>query len=147
MPTLVVRDDAGHERMMDALRNKRDYPYMCKIEKGEPRSLRQNRLYHKWMQELAEQDSDPSNDAAWYTAYCKYHFGLKILAAADIEYQEFFNNCLRPLPYETRLKAMYEPYGFPVTSEMNMKQMTQFLDEIQKSAAENGMILTQPESH
>jgi hypothetical protein len=145
MPTLVARDEASLLRIFEAITAKSDFPFMVKVENGEPRSLKQNKLYHKWMQEIAEQDSDPSHDAQFYTAYCKLHFGVGILKAHDLEYSEFYDKCVKPRDYEEKLTMMREPFGFPVTSQMNVKQMTEYLDKIQRDAAKNGLFLTQPD--
>lgn len=131
--------------MIDALSAKTKFPYYMNVKDGEPRSLKQNRLYHKWMQELAEQDQTPDYDAEWFTSFCKLHFGVGILKAEDIEYAAFYDKFVRPRPYEEKFEMMREPYGFPVTSMMSMKQMTAYMDKIQQHAAQQGFILTQPD--
>jgi hypothetical protein len=49
---------------------------------------------------------------------------------------------LKPLTYEQRLEAMR---FVPVTSEMNVRQMVRFLDNVERECAEQGVKLTDPD--
>jgi hypothetical protein len=143
--TVIVRDAEKHEGMIEVLKRKLRFPYVMKITDGEPRSLAQNRLVHKWYGELADQDPQPDHDGIYYEAYCKLHFGVGIMKEDDPEYAAFYDQFVKPRPYEEKIEMMKPPYGFPVTSEMTMKQMTRYMDIINMNAAKNGLILTQPD--
>jgi hypothetical protein len=41
---------------------------------------------------------------------------------------------------------MLEPMDFPVTRMMNVKQKSEYLDAINRHFAEQGVVLTQPET-
>lgn len=142
---MVVRDQEKHDGMIEVLKRKVRFPYVIKVTDGEPRSLAQNRLIHKWYGEIADQDPQPDHDGIYYEARCKLHFGVGIVKEDDPEYAAFYDKYVKPRQYEEKLEMMKPPYGFPVTSEMNIKQMTKYMDLVNMWAAQNGILLTQPD--
>lgn len=123
---------------------KQALPFTISVEKGRKRSLDQNRLSRLWYGEIAEQLGDRTAEEV--RAYCKLHFGVAIRKASDPAWAEEYDASVRPLPYALKLKLMAEPIDFPVTRGMKTKGMTEYLNAIQKFAAENGVRLTDPEA-
>jgi len=120
-----------------------DLPFSASIAKGNRRSTEQNALQRKWMAEIAEQRED--EPAEYYRGYCKLRFGVPIMRRDDAEFCEKYDRILKPLPYETKIELMMEPIDFPVTRQMNVKQKTEYLDEIHRHWSGQGIVLTQPE--
>jgi len=107
----------------------------------EKRTLDQNRLQRLWMQE-AERQGDKT--AEEYRGFCKLHFGVVILKE-DPDFAERYDAIFKPLPYETKLELMQEPFDFPVTRLMKKKQKVRYLDSIYTHFTGLGMRLTEPD--
>jgi hypothetical protein len=97
-----------------------------------------------WVREAAEQLGDRTAEDV--RGWGKLHHGVPILRAENDEYRARYDEVVMPLPYETKLKLMMEPFNFPVTSLMNVSQKTRFLDAIHRELSEMGVSLTDPES-
>jgi hypothetical protein len=119
-------------------------PYTISISKGGKRSAAQNRLAHQWHKEAAEQLQDRSPDDV--RAYCKLTFGVPILRTENEGFRAKYDEHVKGLPYETKLALMVEPFDFPVTRLMTVKQQTSYLDSVHKHFAEQGVILTDPDA-
>lgn len=133
-----------HEREMAArfVENKA-YPFTLTVTDGKPRTKAQNRLQHKWMQEIAEQKGDCTADEA--RAYCKLTIGVPILRSQNAAFKERYDEILKPLSYEQKLAIMSEPLNLPVTSLMSTKQLTDYLEAIIRHFGEQGVVLTMPD--
>lgn len=142
--TIIIKSEDTIEAL-PALLTGRKMPFTVKIIDGEPRSLAQNRLYHKWIGELAKQIQ--GHTTVDVEAYLKLHFGVPILRSQDADYKEFYDRCVKPRDYEIKLEMMKPPYGFPVSSEMTTKQMTEYLDKIHSESIKSGFQLTEPEKN
>lgn len=139
--TSVIRSAVDKQQAAKLVMHRSKYPFTLKITEGAPRSTEQNKLYHKWMNELAEQGDQT---AAEYTAQCKLEIGVPILRSEDLEFKEFYDENVKIRPYEMKLKMMSEPYGFPVSSLMKTRQFKQYLDDIYRRYTEQGFVLTEP---
>ena len=100
------------------------------------RSLDQNALSHAWYAELADQ-GDMTFDE--YKCYCKLTFGIPILAEGD-EAGFDLMLALSNLDYEQQLNLMRT---VKVTSLLNRKQMTKYLDQVEVHFSQQGMRLTE----
>ena len=118
-------------------------PFTADIEEGRKRSTDQNRLYWQWMNDIAR--DLPEDNAEGWRAYCKLHHGVPILRAADETFRIAYDEDVRPLPYELKLKLMRAPLDFGVTRKMKTKQMTQFLDSVWHEFTAKGVLLTDPD--
>lgn len=107
------------------------------------RTLEQNRLQRQWLNEISEQLGDRTPEEA--RGYCKLTIGVPILRAENEKFREHYDRVIRPMPYETKLALMMEPFDFPVTRLMTTSQHTKYLDGIQRHFAEQGVLLTSPE--
>lgn len=119
-------------------------PFTVQVEAGRSRSTRQNKLQRQWMNDIAAQLLD--YDAEGWRAYCKLHFGVAIRKNADEAFAEMYDRIIRPLPYEQKLDLMKVPIDLPVTRDMSARQMTQYLDEVQRHFAQQGVVLTDPDA-
>lgn len=118
----------------------RKLPQTVSTEDGRDRSLEQNRTQFLWAREAADQRGDMTTEdvrCEW-----KLIYGVPILRAESEAFREVYDEAIKPLPYELKLKAMR---FIPVTSEMNVRQMVAYLDTIQRECAEQGILLTDPE--
>ena len=107
---------------------------------GRDRTMEQNKLQFLWAREAAEQRGDMTADEV--RCEWKLVWGVPILREQSPEYRDVYDAAIKPLPYDRKLKAMR---FFPVTSEMKVRQMTAYLDAIQRECAENGIKLTDPD--
>lgn len=141
MTTHIITNKADLARLFTLL-NHRDLPITVNVKNGKDRSANQNRLMHMWMHE-AEQQGDQT--AEEYRGYCKLHFGVPILRNENEEFREAYDEVIRPLPYELKLKAMMVPLDFPCSRLMKTGQMKRYLDDIYNHFTGLGMRLTQPD--
>lgn len=109
----------------------------------ETRSDLQNRLSHSWYGELAENLKE--NDAIGYKCFCKLHFGVPIMRAEEDEFREIYDTAIKALSYEKKLAMMKI---LPVTSLMNTKQLTSYLEQMKNYYFEhNGFDLKYPQDY
>lgn len=95
------------------------------VEFTETRSEKQNALSHSWYGDMVKALND--NDALGYKCYCKLHFGVPIMRAEDEEFRNVYDMVIKGLDYAKKLEIMKI---LPVTSLMNTKQLTQYLDAV-----------------
>jgi hypothetical protein len=108
------------------------------------RSSNQNRLQYKWFLE-AQQQGDMK--AFEVRAYCKLHLGVPILRRDSEDYREKYDRLIKPMGYEQKLELMVEPFEFPVTSAMNVKQHAEYLDAVCVHLTGKGIKLTDPSEY
>lgn len=107
---------------------------------NDKRSLPQNSLFYALYGQVATQKGDESSDEI--KAYCKYHFGLPIVCGADPEYAALLKNAIRSdLDYETKMKIVDR---LPVTSLMDTKQGSEYIDRIIRHYSQQGLCLMHP---
>lgn len=94
-------------------------------EKGEKRRDRQNRFSHEVYRQVAKMLGDRSQTDV--RAESKLHIGTPILRAHDPDFRAKYDEHIKPLPYETKLAVMVEPFDFPVTSLMTVKVMAEYI--------------------
>lgn len=137
----LIEDERDRKRLLEFIKHQK-MPFVCKVTAGRARSIEQNKLQHLWMFEIAQQWEGHTADQV--RGYCKLTFGIPIRCEDD-EFRMAYEQDLRPLTYEHQLRLMMHPHDYPVTRDMNTKQMTQYLDAINRHFAEQGMELTQPD--
>ena len=106
------------------------------------RTIEQNKLQRKWMLEAQDQGDMTAEE---YRGYCKLHFGVPMLRAESDEFAAKYDQYVRPLPYETKMALMMEPFDFPVTRLMDTAQKGRYLDQIYVYLTGLGFKLTEPE--
>jgi len=91
----------------------------------EKRRDRQNRFAFEAYKQIAQILADRSVDDV--RAECKLHCGVPMLRVENDAFREKYDQHVRGLPYETKLAIMVEPFDFPVTRLMSVKQMARYI--------------------
>lgn len=118
-------------------------PFTVNIASGKHRTIAQNRLQRKWIQEIADQMDGHTPEEI--RGYCKLHLAVPILREENPEFRERYDAVIKPLPYEHKIAAMMEPLDMPVTRLFTTAQKTRYLDAIVAHFAERGIALTMPD--
>jgi len=103
------------------------------------RSIQINRLYHKWLGEIAKKTGYPIDEI---TNYCKFTFGCPISIRDSEQFAELYDELISNLVYEQALRSMA---FIAVTSDFNNKQMVEYMRGVESYAAQTDTILTKPE--
>lgn len=140
-----IIEDEGDRKLLIAFIQRQELPFTANISKGGRRSIAQNRLIHLWMTEIHQQLDGAFESVEQVRGYCKLHFGVAILKEADESFRETYDAKIKPLPYELKLACMMEPIALPVTSRMNARQLSAYLDAVHREFSEQGVVLTIPE--
>ncbi len=138
----TIRRPEDLQPLLMLLRGRSKYPYTVNVIDGkERRSLAQNRLQRQWLNDAEAQGDQTSEE---YRGFCKLHFGIAILKSESDDFAQDYDENIKPLPYETKLKLMMEPFSLPITSKMSVKGKTKYLDAIWQHFAGLGIQLTDP---
>lgn len=136
MTTRVASTEADRQGLMRLLQG-RELPFTVEIVKGKRRSVEQNRMQRRLLSEIAEQTGQTTEEVR---ALCKLTIGVPILRAENELFCLKYDEIIRPLPYETKLAMMAEPFDFPITRLMTTAQKTRYLDEIQRHFGGQGVV-------
>lgn len=140
MTTRAIRNETDRRDAMRLLEHAK-LPCTLQLSKGAPRSIEQNRLQRKWLNEAAEQGDMTAEE---YRAYCKLHFGVPILRNEHEKFREAYDRIIRPHSYEDKLMMMRLPLDFPVTRLMTTAQKSRYLEEMYQHFRGLGFVLTEP---
>lgn len=111
---------------------------------GEPtRRDRQNKLAQRWFTDIARHFGDRDHEDV--RADCKLRFGVPILRAENDAFRASYDPVMKAHPYEVKVQAI-KAWDLPVTRLMTVKQMTAFMDAIQREYLPQGVRLTDPEA-
>lgn len=109
----------------------REHHYIrLSIITGRDRSKDQNALLHAWISQVSCETGEDT--PAGIKAFVKLHLGVPILRAENEEFQAFYDENVKPLPYRQKL-AIIE--YLPVTSIMTTGQCAHLLEDMQKHYA------------
>ena len=107
---------------------------------GKARSIPQNSISHKWYEQIHRELRE--HTVLQVKAFCKLHYGVPILRAECPEFRGAYDSRIRTgFTYEQKLILME---SFPVTSLMDKKQLSQYLEAMQKGYLDRGVILEFP---
>ncbi len=140
MPHSIIRTDADLEAYI-ALLATLNRPFTAQHKQGADRSLRQNSIQFLWANETAQQRGDCTFEEVrtdW-----KLRHGVPILRRDSEDFRAFYDKALKRLPHELKLRAMAY---VPVTSVMGVRQMTEYLETVQRETLQQGVRLTDPEA-
>lgn len=140
MPHRIIRTEQELAELVTLLGTLK-LPLTIRWQQGANRSLDQNQLQWMWAGEVARQRGDMEVDEVqreW-----KLRYGVPILREGSDEFRATYDKLIKPRPYEDKIKAMDL---IDVSSIMNVKQMTAYLDRIQRECAQQGLRLTDPEA-
>jgi hypothetical protein len=138
MPHRIISNAAELEALTTLLGTLKQ-PFTVEWRQGRDRSLDQNELMWLWATEAARQRGDMTTEEV--QCEWKLIYGVPILREEDASFREVYDEALKGQPYPVKLKAMR---FLPITSIMSVKQMTRFLDTVQRECAEQGLRLTDP---
>jgi len=142
MPTKIIREPTHVDALAAMLRG-RKLPITVTWTQGAPRSASQNRLAQRWFTDIATQLGDQTHEDV--RAECKLRFGVPILRAENEAFRLSYDRVIKALPYEEKLEAI-KAFDLPVTRLMTVKQMTEFMDAMQRHWLPLGVRLTDPEA-
>lgn len=136
----IIRTPADLDAYIATLRILK-LPLTVHHKQGADRSLDQNHLQFLWANEFAAARGDMTG--AEVRLDWKLRHGVPILRAEDEGFRATYDANLRGLPFAAKLALMEY---IPVTSLMTVKQMTAYLDAVQREALSLGVRLTDPEA-
>lgn len=142
MATRVIRRAEDVDKLANFVAAHTTFPLLVTITKGDARSNQQNRLAQRWFTDVARQNGESHEDVR---AYCKLRFGVPLLRAENEAFRASYDRAMGHLTYEDKLEAI-KAFDLPVTRLMTVKQMTAFMDEVQRHFLSNGFHLTDPEA-
>lgn len=111
-------------------------PFRVRVDAG-GRTLDQNALAFRWYGEIHRQGREFTTDQA--RAFCKYHFGCPIRAAAEPEFAAFLALLESRYTYEELIAAMAY---VEVTRHFDTAQMSEYLTAMQAHFRTRGVLLT-----
>lgn len=116
-----------------------DKPWVITLgQDDESRSLKQNRLAFLW---YGIRGGATNEGRLAQRKFCKFYYGVPILRE-DKDFNNFYCTAVAALSYEQRLDAME---FVPVTSLMTTRQFAEYLEEIDRQSALQGVVLPRPE--
>ena len=118
----------------------RKRPFTVDITEGRDRSAEQNRLAFKWYVEISDQTGEDREDVR---ARCKLEVGVPILRAEQGKFRDTYDRFIKSLAYADKLRLIRDT-ELPVTSLLNVEQMSRYLDIVFRRHAEIGVVLTIP---
>jgi hypothetical protein len=139
MATRVITNEYQREALAALIASKQ-LPFTAEVVKGKRRSVEQNRLQRRLLNEIAEQTDQTHEEVR---AFCKLTIGVPILRAGSDLFAEKYDRLIKPMPYERKLEMMAEPIDFPVTRLMNTAQKTAYLDEIFRVFSSQGVVFSE----
>jgi len=115
-------------------------PVTVEWRPGADRTRDQNSLQWLWAGEVGRQlCEDPVEvQATW-----KLEIGVPILRSDSADFRALYDEAIRPLGYARKVELMR--MGFPVTSQMKVRQMVRYLDAVERRCLEAGLQLTDPD--
>jgi hypothetical protein len=136
----AVKNEAELSLLLTYLKG-RKRPFTVEITEGRSRSIEANKLAFKWYGEISDQTGEDREDVR---ARCKLMFGVPILRQDNEKFRETYDRLIKPLPPVEKMKLIRD-IELPITSLMNVEQMSRYLDLVFRRHAEFGIVLTVPE--
>ncbi|RRW90612.1 hypothetical protein [Pandoraea apista] len=143
MAALVINSPESLQRAIGAIRQQWEQHKFLRlnVRTGKDRSLDQNAITHAWYSQIAQ--ALPEDDALGWKCYCKLNYGVPIMRAGDEQFRETYDAAIKhSMTYEQKLMAMRI---VPVTSLMNVKQLSAYAEAIQSDFRRIGVNLEFPE--
>lgn len=139
MTTRVITSESQRNDLVKLI-GSRPLPFTAEVVKGKRRSVEQNRLQRRLINEIASQTDQTPEEVR---AFCKLTIGVPILRAGSALFAEKYDRLVKPMPYERKLEFMAEPIDFPVTRLMTTAMKTQFLEEIYRVFSAQGVVFSE----
>jgi hypothetical protein len=142
MPTKIIRE-AGHVDALAAMLRGRKLPITVSWSQGAPRTDVQNALAFRWYQDIARQLGDETPGEV--RAECKVRFAAPILCEDNDAFCASWVTLRRRFAHHEILKFV-EATELPMTRLMTVRQMTAYMDAVQREYSAQGVRLTDPEA-
>ena len=118
------------------------FPFSISATKKPKRTEAQNALIHVWFGVIALHVGDtPADDIK---AACNLKYGRPLLVRDDPKWAEMWHKCFAGFSHEAKLDAI-GAFDIPFTRRMNVKQLCEYMDQMQRDAAKRGIILEDKE--
>jgi len=143
MTTRVLRSSGDIDALSRLISARTKYPVTVTITQGANRSGAQNRLAQRWFSDVSRQLGDQTHEEV--RTYCKLTMAVPILRAENEAFRQSYDRTMLNLTYEEKLAAI-EAFDLPVTRLMVAKQMTDFMDKMQRHWSGLSVRLTDPEA-
>lgn len=144
--------NAIHQAVADSLNTPHNVVVTIGIDDDKARSLAQNRLYWKWINEIEQQTGQTSNDDdennSYWHLFFKRLFLSRIYARDDGEFAEMaesIKRCKGLIPNSQYEKMATDVIKQISTTKASTKQMSEYLNRIELWAVANGLRLTTPQ--
>lgn len=141
MSNRVLNEPADLVRYMGFL-SEQPFPMTVSHAKGAKRTNPQNKTIHMWYGEAATKLGDTTAEDV--RAECKLQFGVPILRRDNAAFLLEYDSTFKPLPYD-RKRAIFKALDPAITSRMNVKQLTEYMEAMRQHFAQGGIYLTDPE--
>ena len=138
----IVETEQARDMLIKFIAGKK-LPFTVTTTDGKHRTTDQNRLQRLWVMEIAAQLGDRTPEEV--RGELKLTFGVPLLRAENDAFRARYDEVVKPLPYESKLKLMMEPISLPITSIMTTRQKTAYLDAVHCHFSGMGLILTSPD--
>ena len=117
------------------------FPYRVTIAKGDKRSLNQNALLHKWIQQIAEHQGDVT--AVDVKGICNREYGLPI-RLRNIQFAWVWERSGAKMSYEKQCSFLASGV-LNISSGMSTAELKEYLDTMQQAFLKQGIKLVDPE--
>jgi hypothetical protein len=139
MPARVIRTDADRAAWVRFL-EAQPLPITVSAIKGAKRSLPQSRTAEKWYSQIA---AETGEEPAEVKAQCKWRHGKPIMHADRPDWVAKWSPLYEPLPYQMQIR-LFEI--IPLTSLLTTRQMSLYMDAVQREYRAQGIDLIDPEA-
>jgi hypothetical protein len=119
------------------------FPFRVIITKALDRTGQQNKTVHKWFGEIAAHRKDMT--MLEVKAECNLTYGRPIKDRDDPDWKAVFGYLFDRLNHEKKLLAI-RTLDVPFTRDMNTKQLSEYMDQMQRDYLAQGVSLTIPKN-
>lgn len=141
--TVIIRGQAQRDLAKRLIDQAPENATVSISEKAEERTKAQNRLIHRWFADISRHHSFGQSEAD-VKVHCNLTYGRPIMARDDPEWEGAFGYIFDRLDRPAKLKAI-RVLDVPFTRRMRVKQLSEYMDQMQRDYAELGVYLTDPE--
>ena len=143
--TFEVEQEGDFARLIHHLGNM-DHPFTAVVSPGlkpKKRTDAMNRTIHKWFGEIASHRGDVTKLEV--KAECNLTYGVPIKRRDSNEWGAVFGYLFDSLNYPAKVKAL-RLLDIPVTRDMTVKQLIEYMDQMQRDYRGQGVVLTDPDA-
>ena len=144
MAQVVIKSASGFLNFAARIVAAGKFPVTVAVTAGEPtRRDAQNKLAQRWFTDIARHFGDVTHEDV--RADCKLRFGVPIMRRDSEPFRASYDPIMKHQTYEAKVAAI-KAWDLPVTRLMGVKQMTEFMDAVQREYLPHGVRLTDPEA-